>query len=129
MMMDGSNAPASIANPAEEELNALLGKESALVLMLTCEGFLKFQLKRKPLGQDGTNAFVKGAAKIITSVEKIDDIIAACVRYSRHELEHHEVLSAWEEEPRALVLEDLVKACARLASELVAATAIDLTDA
>ena len=133
MSNNGANAngPALITNPAEEELSALLGKESALMLMLTTEGFLKFQLKRKPLGQDGTNAFCKGAAKIVTSerMDNLDDIIATCVRYARHELEHHDVLSAWEEGPRAVVLEDLVKACAKLASELAAAAAIDLTGA
>jgi len=126
-MMEGQpNAPESVVNLAEEELNALLGKQSALMLCLTIEGFCKFQLKRKPLGQDGTNAFVKAARNFVT-VEKMDDLIACSIRYARHELEHHEVLSAWEEEPRAVVLEDLVKACARLAGELVAAAAIDLT--
>jgi len=115
-----------VVNPAEEELAAVLGKQNALMLCLTIEGFCKFQLKRKPMGQDGTNAFVKAAGKFVT-VDRMDELIATCIRYARHELEHHEVLSAWEEEPKAIVLADLVTACAKLASEMVAAAAIDLT--
>ena len=86
------------------------------VLQMTISGFLKFQLKRKPLGQDGTATFLKQATKLIGDVESttpaaMDSITAAAVRYARNELETDPVFSSnWPPEVRLLVLADLVAA-------------------
>ncbi len=110
---DGKPIPP--VNPAESELADLLGKETSLMLCLTIDGFLKFQLKRKPLGQDGIPIFLKAAQKLV-QVVKFDEINAASIRYADHELKNHELFSTWEEEPRNMVLTDLVAAYQQLAT-------------
>lgn len=109
-----------MANP-EAELADLLGSESqGAIFALTISSFLKFQLKRKPLGQDGTSNFLKQSRGIVANhIEKRDEISASAIRYARQELENDEIFQKnFDEEIRAIVLEDLVKAFKLLTDEL-----------
>jgi len=114
-----------------DDLDTLLGASSP-VLQLTVSSFLKFQLKRKPMGQDGTTTFMKQATKLfapnIAGTESqsqagtLDAISAACVRYARAELESDPVLSTnWDAELRVIVLADLVNALKKVTETMLAA--------
>ena len=99
-------------NPAEEELATLIGSQSP-VFCLTVNSFLKFQLKRKPVGQDGTETFLKQARSLLQGIvgDKMDEVSAASIRYARYELDTDPVFQKnFDEEPRAIVLADLVAA-------------------
>ena len=110
-MLDGLVLP---GNPHEMTLAALLG-DNGMVLTLAIDSFLKYQLKRKPLGQDGSASFLKIARKTLdVSSEQIDDTIAAGLRYAHHELELTEAYLGFEEMPRAIVHADLVRCFAHL---------------
>mmetsp|Transcript_994 Transcript_994/g.2185 ORF Transcript_994/g.2185 Transcript_994/m.2185 type:complete len:119 (+) Transcript_994:43-399(+) len=109
----------STSESGEATLEALLGPQ-APVMQLTVDAFLKFQLKKKMLGADGTAPFVKQAKKLLSAAgaEELDLISAAALRYARGEMESHEVLRGFEEEARGNVLADLLKALGQVTKEL-----------
>ncbi|KAJ1444018.1 hypothetical protein B484DRAFT_248764 [Ochromonadaceae sp. CCMP2298] len=106
----------STSESGEATLEALLGPQ-APVMQLTVDAFLKFQLKKKMLGADGTAPFVKQAKKLLSAAgaEELDLISAAALR---GEMESHEVLRGFEEEARGNVLADLLKALGQVTKEL-----------
>ena len=86
-----------------------------MVWCLTIDGFLKFQLKRKMLNQDGKTAFLKQTNKMLKDVsdldqDKMDDIITASLTYAREEMQRNDVFVAYDEEARSVVYCDLVAA-------------------
>ena len=116
-----------MASNEERELANLLGSENqGAIFALTISSFLKFQLKRKPLRQDGTSSFLKQSRGIVAKQKKMDEVSASAIRYARHELENDEVFQKnFDEEARAIVLEDLVKALKLLTDELLAVACED----
>ena len=96
-------------------LEELLGGQNSMVWCLTIDGFIKFQLKRNMLNQDGKAAFLKQASKVLKEVpglnnEKMDSISTASLVYAREEMQRNEVFTAFEEEARGIVYSDLVAA-------------------
>ena len=113
-------------NPSEEEIAVLIGDAQAPVYSLTIDAFLKFQLKRKVLGQGGTQTFLKQSRSLIQGIanEKMDDLCAVSVRYAKYELDTNPIFQKnFDEEPRAIVLADLVNALKKLADEHISAPA------
>ena len=111
----------SLPQPSDStgDLEAVLGSKASMAAILI-DGYLKFQLKRKPLGQDGTSNFIKQVRKL--KAGSPDDLSAAAVRYARNELETNDVFSqGWDEGPRNNVLADVVAAFVTMAKEDAAA--------
>lgn len=80
---------------------------------LTIASFLKFQLKRKPMGHSGVANFQKQILKLLvdSEIEKnsevLDNIIAWCVRTGKSELSTYQ---DYPEEAHTSVLADLMSA-------------------
>jgi hypothetical protein len=85
------------------------------IFAITIDSFLKFQLKRKALGKDGTDNFIKQVNKVVVDIN--DEIIAASIRYARKELDTNEVFVTFDEEVRAIVLADLMSAFKKISSD------------
>jgi hypothetical protein len=83
------------------------------VWSLTIAAFLKFQMKRKPMGQSGVGNFQKQVLKLLADgniardSEVLDTITAWCVRVGNSELLTYK---DYPEEARASVIADLLAA-------------------
>ncbi len=94
-----------------------------MVWCLSIDGFLKFQLKRKMLNQDGKAAFIKQATKMLKDIDldqvKLDAIGTLSLSYAREEMQRNEVFYQFEEEVRSIVYCDLVAAFQSLNEQLM----------
>lgn len=104
-------------------LESIFGAKTP-IWQLGMDGFIKFQLKRKMLNQDGTNAFMKQATKLLKDVPSLnqdifDTVAAASLSYCRDEMQTNEVFREYEEEARSVVYTDLVQAFQRLGMEIL----------
>ena len=117
------------ANAVEHEVQTLLGEQRGMVFCLSIDSFLKFQIKRKPLGNDGTAGFLKSARKVLLDTDTtanpdfFDGLAGASIRYARGCLAT-ELYSAFEEEARGVVLQDFIAAFAQLTTPTPTASAL-----
>ncbi len=94
-----------------------------MVWCLSVDGFLKFQLKRKMLNQDGKTAFLKQATKMLKDIDldqvKLDAIGTLSLSYAREEMQRNDVFNQFEEEARSIVYCDLVAVFQSLNDQLM----------
>lgn len=108
-----SSAPLLSSEGAEPERAVLILEACLPVWSLTIDAFIKFQLKRKPLGQCGTNTFHKTTLKLLEenriekTPETLDYVVAWSMRYATQEIGHQ---VNFPEEARAIVIADLMQA-------------------
>lgn len=90
-----------------------LGETLIPVWQLTIDAFLKFQLKRTPMGQNGVATFQKTILKLLVDNEidnkpdVLDSIVAFSIRYATSAIKNHD---DYPEEARAVVITNMIQA-------------------
>tara|TARA_A100001035_G_scaffold65643_1_gene50050 strand:- start:6 stop:371 length:366 start_codon:yes stop_codon:yes gene_type:complete len=104
-------------------LEEIFGGQNSIIWCLSVDGFLKFQLKRKMLNQDGKTVFLRQATKMLKDIDldqvKLDAIGTLSLSYAREEMQRNEVFTQFEEEARSVVYCDLVAAFQSLNEQLM----------